>query len=110
MHRRFGRDWPEQWHSSGGCQLRYADEYYWLQRKEYYDERKANLKPCLEHWEHNGFGYFLYHREGENEWLLSRIDLEQYYGIAYTFYSQGQLEARVEREGWRRAKQMTLQI
>ena len=110
MHHRFGRDWPEQWHNSGGAILRYDDEYYRLQRKERYEECKANLKWCIEHWEHNGFGYFLYRRERENDWLLSRIDLEQYYAVSYTFYSQEQLEGRIEREGWRRAKQMTLQI
>lgn len=110
MHERFGRQWEEKWHRhSDGMMWPYPEEYYFLARKESYEERRR-WKGNLEAWEHDGFGYIVSMQQnmGQGEWHLSRVNLKDYHSVGYRFWSKEQMDEHIKREGWRAFEQMTL--
>jgi hypothetical protein len=111
-HERFGREWEEKWQQhSDGMMWPYPEEYYLLQRKESYEERKR-WKGNLEHWEHDGFGYIVTQQQdtGRGEWSLSRIDMADYCSVGYQFWSKDQMDQHIRREGWRPFEQLALDL
>lgn len=78
-------------------------------RRECYQLVRQNTKPGSNHpytidsWEQDGYGYaVLRYPDGRQQpWGVVRDDLVDYYGVVYQFYTHEEMDARIEREGWR---------
>jgi hypothetical protein len=81
-------------------------EHYREIRKQAYERSRSD---ALEAWEHDGYGYeVFYHDRDRWPWILSRTDLQDYYAIAYQFWTREEMEEHIERHGWRPRQQETV--